>query len=77
MNGMNGIECARLIRGLKLEFEPYLVGLTGFQDCNIEQQFMHAGVNLFIVKPLLKSHLKRILVNLAEWYYYQLLFNYN
>ncbi|MCM1119724.1 MAG: response regulator [bacterium] len=62
MPGKDGLETAREIRGRISEQIPIII-LSAYDWSDIEAEALEAGVNAFISKPLFKSRLVRVLLN--------------
>lgn len=51
MPGTDGIEGARLIRSMRLAFQPWLIALTGAMDSSVRQAALAAGFDHYLNKP--------------------------
>ena len=61
---INGFEATKRIRAFNKEV--YIIAQTAYAQENYKQEAIDAGCNNFIVKPIDKNHLKKILSNLKQ-----------
>lgn len=59
---MDGLECARQIRGRELtspspHFSPFIIAHSADTTPEAQQRCIHAGCNLFLVKPVVIENL--------------------
>jgi CheY-like chemotaxis protein len=62
MPGMDGIECTQAIRALKGKYEKQLIiALSANAVSGMREQFLEAGMNDFLVKPIIAQDLQKII----------------
>jgi signal transduction histidine kinase/CheY-like chemotaxis protein len=62
MPGMDGLDATRIIRGLGGRFEALvIIALTANAVSGVREQFLEAGMNDFLAKPIIISELRDIL----------------
>jgi PAS domain S-box-containing protein len=59
--GMDGYEVARRLRALELDPRPRIAGLSGYGRAEDREQAEHAGMDLYLVKPIDREKLENLL----------------
>ena len=64
---MTGVECIKKIKQILPSFLNFLiVGLTGYSDSKVIEEFKELDIHDCLTKPLLSKQLKKILNELKE-----------
>lgn len=65
-SGMNGIELARLLRGMETYKRTPIIAVTGQVTRETAQQCIDAGCNAYLAKPFLKNDLFRVIHSVED-----------